>query len=240
MNAGVVLDTYGRVLVVGGWGGSSAVNTVQGFVTSSVAGINIMEISSPQAGSVVSGITPVQVGMVNGFGGGFFTIDFFVDGVLKESRLWATSTTFLWDTSGLADGSLHTLMARGYLPDGTVSEASVVVTVSAQSIDQKISALELQVALLQTKLNSLNSSVVAMQSDIDALQAELNLLKANQTTQNTHLDQMQTQLDNMQSQLNKVKTSSDNGSMFAIVGIVLMIVVLALLALMFMASRKKP
>jgi len=240
MHAGVVLDTYGRVLVVGGWDGSAVVSTVEGLVTSSIVGLSIMEISSPQAGSVVSGITPVQVGMVNGYGGGFYAIDFFVDGVLKESRLWAASATFLWNTSGLTDGSMHTLMARGYNPDGTVSEASVAVTVSAQSVDQKISALELQVSLLQTKLNSLNSSVVAIQSDIDALQAQLNLLKTNQTTQTTQLDQLQTQLDNMQSQLNKVKTSSDNGIMFGIVSIVLMVIVLALLAMMFMASRKKP
>jgi N-acetylneuraminic acid mutarotase/uncharacterized coiled-coil protein SlyX len=230
---------YGKAVVLGGFDGSVAVSTVDSFVISEIAGVDLIEISSPQDGSIVSGVVPVHVEKVNGMTD-FVQIDLFVDGVLHETRTAAMSVTFLWDTSGLADGSSHTLMARGYNLDGTVSETSVVVTVSAQSIDQKMSALELQVSLLQTKLNSLNSSVEAMQSDIDALQAQLNILKANQTTQSTKLDQLQTQLDNMQSQLNKVKTSSDNGSMFGIVGIVLMIVVLALVAMMFMASRKKP
>lgn len=245
MNAGVVLDTYGRVLVVGGWSGSAAVKTVEGFVTSSIVGLNVMEISSPQDGSVVSGIVPVQVGIVNGYGGGFAAIDFFVDGALRESRMWGTSATFLWDTSALADGSLHTLMARGYNNDGTVSEASVVVTVSAQSVEQKITSLEQQVSLLQASLNSLNSSVGAAQSDIDALQTQLsslqgqlNSLKTNQSTQSSTLDQIQTQLNEMKDQLDKVKTTSNSGSMWGMVNLALIIVVIVLLGLMLMMGRK--
>ena len=238
MIGGVVLDTYGRVFVLGGWDGSAVVNTVEGFVTSSISGINVMEISSPQDGSVVSGIVPVQVGIVNGYGGNFSAIDLFVDGALKESRVWATSATFLWDASALADGSQHTLMARGYNDDGTISEASVVVTVSAQSVEQKIASLEQQVSLLQTNLSSLNSSVGALQTQLSSLQSQLNNLKANQSDQSSALDLIQTQLNEMQDQLDKVKTTSDSGSTWGMVNMILVIIVIVLLALMFVMGRK--
>jgi len=238
MIGGVVLDTYGRVFVLGGWDGSAVVNTVEGFVTSSISGINVMEISSPQDGSVVSGIVTVQVEIVNGYGGSFSAIDLFVDGTLEESRVWATSATFLWDASALADGSQHTLMARGYNDDGTISEASVVVSVSAQSVEQKIASLEQQVSLLQTNLSSLNSSVGALQTQLSSLQSQLNDLKANQSTQSSALDQIQTQLNEMQDQLDKVKTTSDSGSTWGMVNMILVIIVIVLLALMFVMGRK--
>ncbi len=241
MHAGVVNDAYGRILVLAGWDGSSVVATVEAFVVSDSVSSQSIEITSPTHGSIVSGIVPVGAQMMSSsIFSLYMAIDFYVDGTLMETHVQVSSTTFLWDTTALADGSHHTLMVRGYSYDGTVSDASATVTVSAQSVEEKVALLEQNIALLQSKLNSLNSSVGSIQTDIDALQAQLDLLRTNQTTQNAKLDQLQTQLNDMQSKLDKVKTSSDSVGMYGIVTIVLIIVVLALLAMMFMASRRRP
>lgn len=237
---GMVTDSYGRMFLAAGYDGSSAVSTVSMIVTTDFQWDHLT-MTSPTAGSIVSGTVAVTATISNP-NSGFSVLEFYVDGALIESRGAPPggSTVFLWDTSSLADGSPHVLMVRGYTSSGLVREDSATVFVSAQSVEERVAALEQEIAVLQTKLNSLNSSVGAIQNDINALQAQLNLLKTNQTTQSAKLDQLQTQLNDMQSKLNKVKTSSDSGSMYGIVSIVLMVVVLALLAMMFMASRKKP
>lgn len=241
MHVGAVNDAYGRILVVAGWDGSSVVGTVEAFVVADTVSRQSIQIVGPTDGSIVSGVVPVDAMMVGAsIWTSYMAIDFSVDGVWRETQFQVPEATFLWDTTALADGSQHTLMVRGYAYDGTVNDASVTVTVSAQSLAEKVAALEQAVAVLQTKLNLLNSSVEAIQIDINALQAQLNLLKTNQTTQSVKLDELQTQLNDIQSKLDKAKTSSDNGSMLGIVTIVLIVVVLALLAMMFMASRKKP
>jgi N-acetylneuraminic acid mutarotase/uncharacterized coiled-coil protein SlyX len=242
-----VLDYYGRAVVLGGYDGSSVVANVEAFVTSEITGEYLIQISSPQHGSIVSGVVEVQVDPINSWGSGFPAVDLFVDGVLYESRSHSYGTTFLWNTTGLPDGSTHTLMARGYNWDGSVVEDSVTVTVWSVSVEERMAAMEQQISLLQIDLDSLTASVGAMQTDIDALQSQLsslqtqlNALKANQTTQGAKLDQLQTQLNEMQDSLDKVKTTSNSGSMWGMVNLVLLIVVIALLAMMFMMSRKKP
>jgi N-acetylneuraminic acid mutarotase len=158
----VVVDTYGRAVVVGGYSGSVAVATVDAFTTSELTGLNMIQISSPSDGSIVSGVIDVQVQKVNGGASTFVQVDLYVDGALFESRFLTASTTFLWNTSGLTDGSVHNLMARGYNNDGTVVDASVTVTVSSLSVEEELAAIMTQLSSLQAQLNIPDANLTAL------------------------------------------------------------------------------
>lgn len=252
----VVLDTYGRAVVAGGYTGSAAVPNVEAFLTLDIVGENMIQISSPREGSIVSGIVEVQVEMVNGWGSGFLSLELFVDGTLHESRTYAVVTTFLWDTTALADGSSHTLMARGYNWDGSVSEASVTVTVSSMSVEERIAAIEQELADVQSQLLSLEDQLEVQDANLTALKAQSTALQAQLTALATALSAMdssqtdaiadlnatladlQTQLDSLSDRLDSVGTTADSSNTWGMVNMVLVIIVIVLLALMFAMSRK--
>lgn len=225
-HAVAVIDSYDRAVVLGGWSGSAVVATVNAFVTSEIVGDNLMQISSPQNGAIVSGIVEVRVDMVNGYGAGFYAIDLFVDGVLRESRTWAQTATFLWDTTGLPDASMHTLSVRGYNNDGTVTEASVTVMVSSLSVEETVAAIQAQIAELQAKLAVADGNVTMILMTLAALGA-------------TFAD-LQTQINDMQDQVDRIEKKADNAGMYSMINLVLVVIVVVLLALMFLMSRRKP
>lgn len=236
---GEAVDSHGRVFLVGGYDGSASTPTVTMIITSDVV-YDSLDIVAPANGSIVSGAVTVSVSVSN-LKSGYATIQVSLDNV----PIWNTTsvsgtTSFVWNTASLVDGSSHVLKAVGYLWDGSIEQDSVTVTVWTMSVDQRVAQLQADLATLETALGRTDVNVTAVRAQLVALQAQLDALKTNQTTQSSKLDQLQTQLNDMQSKLDKVKTSSDNGSMYGIVSIVLMVVVLALLAMMFMASRKKP
>jgi N-acetylneuraminic acid mutarotase len=263
-HAVAVADIYDRLVVLGGWSGSAAVTTVNAFVISDIAGVNLMQISSPQDGSIVSGIVPVQVDKVNGVAS-FVQIDLYIDGALYETRLLAMSATFLWDASALADGSTHTLMARGFNSDGTVEDASVTVTVSSVSVEQQVADIEQQLAGMELELTDLQAqladaqgqlstqeaNLTALSAKADALQAQLTALQtalaamgssndAAMAGLSSTLADLQTQLDDLQDQISNVKSKADSSGTLGMITMILVIVVLALVALMLMMVRKKP
>ena len=264
-----VLDSYGRAVVVGGYDGSTVVAEVEAFLTSEVTGEYQIQISSPQDGSVVSGVVGVQVDAINSWGSGFVGVDLFVDGALFEARTYSFSTTFLWDTTGLPDGSMHTLMARGYNWDGTVVEDSITVVVSSMSVEQQIAVLQTSIDILQLQINALGAALTeanaalfenltAINAQMDYLFSQLAVLQAALTQIGTGLATMgaaqqaamddlnvtlvdlQDQLDDFQEQIDRIETKADSGGMLNMVTLILVIVVIALLALMFMMARKKP
>jgi len=234
---------YGLAVVLGGYDGSVAVSTVDSFVISEVAGTDLIEISSPQDRSIVSGVVPVHVEKVNG-NTNFVQISLFVDGLLHETRTAGLSATFLWNTSGLANGSVHTLQVRGYNADGTVAEASVVVTVSTLSVEQQVANIEAAVADLQTRIAIMNGTLPDLQIRLVVLKAELDALINGSNATSAYLQQkmtsLQTQLDSMQTQVDRIESKADNAGTYSMVTLILVIVVIVLLALMFMMSRKKP
>lgn len=235
-HAVAVIDSYDRAVVLGGWSGAAAVTTVNAFVTSDIAGHDMIQISMPQNGAIVSGIVAVQVDKVNGVSS-FVQIDLFVDGALFETRTAATSVTFLWDTSALADGSTHTLMARGYNSDGSVEDASVTVTVSSMSVEQQVADIEAKLADLQAQLGVQNANLTALRAQADMLQAQLNAM---QMGLNMTFPALQTQLDDFQKQIDRIENKADNSGIMSIVTMILAIIVVVLVALMFMMLRKKP
>jgi len=254
-----VLDPYGRAVVLGGYDGSSVVANVESFVTSEITGEYQIQISSPQDGSIVSGVVEVEVDPINSWGSGFPAVDLFVDGVLYETRSYSYSATFLWNTTGLPDGSIHTLMARGYNWDGSVVEDSVTVTVWSVSPDLKLAAIEQQLAVVQMQLVAMATAMVdANASTMAYLQAQLTILQgvlaqlgagltamgAGQTAAmaalNVTLTDLQTQLDDFQTQIDRVENKADTAGTYGMVTLVLVIIVIVLLALMFVMSRRKP
>jgi len=252
---GTGADSLGRIFALGGY-------TATGVITSDIDMLVVMDlegpvrqlaITSPGDGAVVSGVVPVEAQIMNNWGSiSYSAIDFLVDGALVESQTAGSSWVFMWDASALADGSHHTLMVRGYYQTGTF-EASVDVIVASQSVEQKVASIESEIAALQTAISSLqsqtnlvNANVTDLQTRLTALQTQLNTLKTDQTTQGTQLTNLnstlaslQQQLNDMQAQLDKVKTTSNSGSMWGMVNLVLIVVVIVLLALMLMMSRKK-
>jgi N-acetylneuraminic acid mutarotase len=235
-HAVAVIDCYDRAVVLGGWSGAAAVTTVNAFVTSDIAGHDLIQISMPEDGAIVSGLVAVQVDKVNGVSS-FVQIDVYVDGALYETRTAGTSVTFLWDTTALADGSVHTLMARGYNSDGTVEDASVTVTVSSMSVEQQVADIEAKLADLQAQLTVQNANLTALKAQADALQTQLTAL---QTSTDQSFPALQTQLDDLQSQIDDLKSKADSSGMLSIVILVLVVIVIVLVAMMLLMMRKKP
>lgn len=250
-SATAVMDTYGRAVVIGGYNGAAAVANVEAFTTSELVGLNQIQISSPSDGSIVSGVVDVQVQKVNGGASTFVQVDLYVDGALFESRFLTASTTFLWNTSGLTDGSVHNLMARGYNSDGTVVDASVTVTVSSLSVEEELAAMMTQLASLQAQLNIPDANLTALamqaailQAKLDGIIAGLGAAGASSAVMweqlNVTFAALQTQLDDFQTQIDRVENKADNAGMYSIVNLVLVIVVIILAILMLMMMRKKP
>ncbi len=225
----------GHIVVLGGFDGAAGVATVDGFAISEIAGTELIQISSPTDKSIVSGVVPVDVEMVNSFTP-FVQIDLFVDGVLFETRTDALSVTFLWNTSSLSDGSVHTLMAIGYNVDGSAVEDSVSVTVSNLSFEQQIANIEAAVADLQVRINTMNGTVSELQARLVALQAALGMLMAGS---NATFANLQTQLDNMQTQVDRIESKADTAGTYSIIITILVVIVLILLALNFIMSRRE-
>jgi N-acetylneuraminic acid mutarotase/uncharacterized small protein (DUF1192 family) len=246
-----VLDSYGRAVVLGGFDGAAVVDYVQVFLTSEVTGEYQIQISSPQDGSVVTGVVEVQVEPINSWGSGFAGVDLFVDGALYESRTSTNTTSFLWDTSGLLDGSAHTLMARGYNFDGSVVEDSVTVTVSTMTIEEQIAALQADIVALQAALALEDANVTALSMQVAIMQAKLDGIIAGMEAMgaasaattaalNATLADLQAQLDDFQEQIDRIETKADTAGTYGIVTMVLVIIIIVLVALMLMLVRKKP
>jgi hypothetical protein len=259
---GMVLDSYGRAILLGGWNGANVLTPVHMYFFADISSPYQIVITNPEDGSIVSGVVTVQAEVVNWMGGGLWAplmgIDLFIDDVLYESQAGGWSGSFLWNASSLVDGSEHTLMVRGYHWDGKVVEDSATVTVSRLSVEEKLAALELQLADVQTQLadlqtqltiqnanlTSLRAQVVALQTLLTGLQTGMTQMGANQTAAmdalRATLADLQLQLDALQEQTDSVETKADNGGTYGMVTLVLVIVVIALLAMMFMMGRKKP
>ncbi len=238
MHMGVTADVYGRLLVIGGWDGSSIVNSVQGIIVGELP-VSDLEIISPGQGEVVSGLALVQVDFSNFM---ISAIDFFVDTQLMETRttFFLPPITFQWNTTGLADGSQHRLMVRAFHPDGTVSEDSVTVTVSALSIDDKIASLQADLNALQAQLGTSNSNLT---TQVAILQAQLNGLLVGvgnmSADQAAALGALQQQLNDFKTQIDRVESKADNSGIMGLATIGLVVVGLVLLGMMFMSNRRK-
>jgi len=257
---GLATDGYGRVFVLGGFNGVDATASVDMLLMSSISGTSEVQIVSPTDGSIVSGIVPVNVNMKNNLGWWRAAADLFVDGALYETQTAGIEWWFMWDTTGLPDGSVHTLLARVYGYDGSVAEASVSVTVSALSTEEKIAALEDQISALGDQIaavqDQLSDQISAVDNRTDDLEAQLVALEAmledlsdevdvSNSTQSAKLQDLEDALASLEEQLtalqegqDNVKTSADSSITWGMVNLGLLIVVIVLLALMFVMSRK--
>jgi N-acetylneuraminic acid mutarotase len=255
---GYASDKFGRMFVVGGYDGGAASTAVSMIVPTDLV-YDKLEIVGPTDGAVVSGNVTISVAYSTP-SVGMPVIDVFVDGAFLGSQTapWLGGTvSYVWDTTGLLGGSNHVITARGTLWNGAMREDSVTVTVSSLSVEERVAAIEQQLADVQTQLADLRAQLAvqdtnltalaaqatALQAQITALQAALVAMDASQTAAmnglTATLADLQQQLDDMQAQLDKVKTTSDSGSMWGMVDLVLIIVVIVLLVLMLMMSRKK-
>lgn len=251
---GTAVDATGRIFMVGGWTGSAVISSVEMMIVLNIDGAYKLVITSPADGSVVSDSVSVNAMLKNAPVLTLTAVDFLVDGSLVETQLAGKAWTFVWDTTGVPDSTQHKLTVRGYASWGAVTEDSVTVTVSAMSVEERVAAIEAEIAALQSDLADLQSSVnlvganvTDLQTRMSLVQTQLSALAATQTTQgsqltglNSTLTALQQQLDELQSQLDKVKTTSDNGSTWGMINLVLIIVVIVLLALMLMMVRRKP
>ena len=256
---GSVLDSYGRVWIVSGYN-TALVTNIEMMLTSETAGTGALTIVSPTDGSTVTGIVPVQAELLNTYWSPMMGADLFVDGELYESQSYDDSWVFMWDASGLADGSTHELFVRAYDWDGSMKDASVTVVVSAMSVDEKLDMLETAVSALSDDLAALQATVdlqgadiLALQDTVDAIQTALDTLSgdvsdmdaassARLTALETQLDAVETALAGLQGSVDDVQTSvddkADNVMFYAVIG--LLVVVIVLLIVMMVMGRKAP
>lgn len=264
---GTVMDDYGRVYMVGGHDGYGVSNIVEFFLPSDVTGTTEIAITSPADGAIVSGMVAVTVDIRNNpspWSFPFMMVDLYVDGVLRESQLYALSWTFLWDTSGIPDSTTHVLMIRAHGWDASVNEDSIAVTVWSQSPEERIAEIQQRIVNLETEMNTLISAleadIAALQADIDAqssdiqsllaqvtaLQAALNALlttvSSNDAAVDAQLGALSDKLDALETSMNDTAETVDTkmSSTIGFVNLGLVVVVILLLAMMLVTSRKKP
>jgi N-acetylneuraminic acid mutarotase len=249
---GTAIDEMGRIFAVGGYDGSAGVPTVTMIVPTDLV-YDKVEIVSPTEGSIVSG--QVAIGVAYSTPNvGMPVIEVFVDGVFLGSQTapWFSSTiTYLWDTTGLADGSSHVITAKGTLWNGAIREDSVTVTVSSMSPEEQLASIQQQLTVLQTLLTIPDANLTALamqaailQAKLDGIIAGLGAMGASSSVMwdqlNVTFAALQTQLNDFQTQIDRVENKADNAGTYSIVNLVLVIIVIVLLALMLMMVRKKP
>ena len=126
-------------------------------------------------------------------------------------------------------------------------EAMVPIEDLIAGLEAQLTTLQANVDSLAAQLNAADANASALRTQVAALQTQLtdlqNIVNANNASQSAQMNAMladlQEQITAMQDQLDKVKTTSDSGSMWGMVNLVLIIVVIVLLLLMLMMSRKK-
>jgi len=229
-NFATAVDSYGRILLVGGQNGASVVDYVQMLLPMEVSGVDLVEITSPADGSFVNGVVPVVASMANSYTWSFMAVDLYVDGNLAETKYSSsTEVTFLWDTSVLADRSSHVLMVRAFAWDGNVFEDSISVTVLAKSIEDTISDLMAQIDALEAALDSSNASqsaqIAELTATLVALQGQLALLGGG--------------MADMSDRVDTLEDKADSANLWGMITMILVIIVIVLLALMFVMGRKK-
>jgi N-acetylneuraminic acid mutarotase len=249
---GTAIDEMGRIFAVGGYDGSAGVPTVTMIVPTDLI-YDKVQIVSPTGGSIVSGQVAISVAYATP-NVGMPVIEVFVDGEFLGSQTapWLSSTiTYLWDTTGLADGSSHVITAKGTLWNGVIREDSVTVTVSSMSPEEQLAAIQQQLTVLQTLLTIPDANLTALamqaailQAKLDGIIAGLGVMGASSGVMwdqlNVTFAALQTQLDDFQDQIDRVEGKADSAGTYSIVNLVLVIIVIVLLALMLMMIRKKP
>jgi len=241
---GYSIDKFGRIFAVGGYDGSSVVTTVTMIVPTDLV-LDELQIVGPTDGGIVSGKVTISVAFKTP-DVGMPVIDVFVDGVFLDSQTappFGGTVSYVWDASGLTDGSTHVIMARGTLWNGAMREDSVTVTVSSLSVEQQIAAIQTQLASLQAQLNIPGANLTALAIQAAILQAKLDGIIAGSTAtsdaMNVTFANLQAQLDAFQKQIDRVENKADNAGTYAIVNLVLVIIVIVLVAMMLMMVRKK-
>ncbi len=254
---GSVVDSVGRIWVATGYS-SSMVTAVEMMLTSEISGLYELYFVSPSDGATVSGVVAVQITLANSYFSPLMGLDLYVDGELLESQSYDDNWVFIWDTSGLEDGSVHELLAVGYDWDASMREASISVVVSALTVDEKLDMLEAAVADLSTDLAALQAAVDLQGTDladlqivVDEIQAGLDTLTEDVSAMDaatseriaaleTQLDGLETTLADLQGSVDDVQTSvdgkADNTMLYAIIG--LLVVVIVLLLVMMVMGRK--
>ncbi len=253
---GTAQDQYGRTFIVAGVDASDvALDDIDMILTQDLVETNNVLITSPGAGSVVSDTISVSAMMTSKTSGvDPMLAEFYVDGGFVDNALGSStirSWTFMWDTTGLTDGSTHTLMVRVYLDNANITQDSITVVVSVNSVSDKISDLKNQITQLENDLNQLNVSDSQKLSDLkDALDAQIADLKDALDEMNAsssqYLTVLQGQLTTLQNQLNALQTetgatkdSASSANMFAMIGMLVAIIVLVLVIISLMMSRSK-
>jgi len=246
---GICTDSIGRVYIVGGYDGTGIRTSVIEWVLYEISAPNKLVIISPGDGSIVSGNVVVSAEVVNKAVGNttpLMAIDFLIDGILSETQSAGSSGSFLWDTTGLADGSVHALTVRGYLWGGGLTEDTVTVTVSSVSVEEMIAAMEQELADLWVQLASEDANVTAISMQVAIMQAKLDGIISGMTgldamaaALNATLEDLQLQLDALQEQINRVEDKADTAGTYGILTLILVAIVLVMLVLMFFMSRKK-
>ena len=231
-----VTDEYGRFFLIGGYTGFTTETSVVMVFPADVETDRI-EITSPSEGEVVRGEVAVTATHSSPLVW-IAAMDFYVDGDLTESQFGAafkTEWTFMWDTTGLIDGSSHVLMVRAFLADGTIREHSITVTYSAHSLDERLDMLELELASLGLALDEQSIDIAdlqdstdvallmieALQADIDVIAGELDSLAADIDTMDqatadriaaleAQIEALETITNSIESMLDDTQTSVDD------------------------------
>lgn len=96
----------------------------------------VTSITTPAGGATVSGT--VGVGATASDNVGVTKMEIYIDGALKTSNTSATSLSYSWNTTAVANGS-HTISSKAYDAAGNVgSSTTVTVTVSNTTTSQQL------------------------------------------------------------------------------------------------------
>lgn len=255
---GATVTPDGRIFALGGNTASSALDVVESLQLYEFQYSIILSASSVRAGESVLMTVDAQFTYIDEL---YSQIDWYLvsdaDGTLySPARLQIPTDSPAAISINVPElappGSYKVVVhswviyAEGVYEVVEMQELPLEVLSAPAPVDALIADLEAQLADLQdqlavqdTNLTALRAQAIALQAQITALQTALVAMDSSQTSAlNATLADLQEQLNALQDQLDKVKTTSDSGSTWGIINLVLIIVVIVLLVLMLMMSRK--
>ncbi|MEM4265134.1 MAG: hypothetical protein QW505_05095 [Thermoplasmata archaeon] len=221
---GLAVDSEGRIFIVGGISYATASPYISMIVTYDVPLYDIM-IASPADGSIVSGdtvlITVISEGIFNPI-----SVEIWIDGVRVTEILSAwplISYSYDWDTTGLSDKSLHTIIARAQYRDTTILTDQVSVIFWATSPEEKIIDLQDSIDDLSGLTENLADSINETNSSM-----------------NQRLDAIEDQLDDLKEDAQEVNNAASSANTMAMLAMILALIAVILIALnLVMSMRKK-
>jgi len=207
---GSTVDKTGNILAVGGYSSGVVIPDIQVIVAMDIE-FDELKIVSPHDGSTVNGVVTINADLKNPSVGAN-AIEIWIDGVLVDEQLGAwnvNSWTYNWDTSGLGEGSSHSIVVKAFLWDMRIVQDSIDVMVTEISTEQKIQQIQENLTAIIADLTNIQTTLTGIVDSLSAISEDLMDIDANLTSVSSDLAALSADLMDLQSSLDMLSAIVD-------------------------------